>query len=370
MRSEPTIKNRLNNSSLPLSKETSNGKDIKYSNVEDSVKNPLPDAGGIAVNCGNTDSQTYISIVIPVYNEEESLLHLYESLSAVLEKLGKTYEVILIDDGSKDNSYAVLVEIHNKNKNFKIIRFRRNFGQTQAMRAGFDNAKGQVVITLDADLQNDPADIPAILEKMNEGYDIVSGWRKNRRDRLFSRRMPSVIANRLISRLFNVHIHDYGCTLKAYKRDILDNVELYGEMHRYIPAVASWMGVKIAEMPVNHHARKYGKAKYGISRTVRVILDIITIKFLLTYSKKPMQIFGLIGVVATLVGLGLTLWLIIERIFFEAALANRPLFILSIFILLGGIQFITMGLLGEIMMRTYHEGTGKPTYVIKDFIKD
>jgi len=314
--------------------------------------------------------KTDISIIIPVYNEEQSIIPLYNSLVVVLEKLDKKYEVLLVDDGSTDNSFEKLAGLHEKNKNFKIIRFRRNFGQTQAMRAGFDNAKGDIIITLDADLQNDPADIPAILKKMDESYDIVSGWRKNRRDRLFSRRMPSVIANRLISRLFNVHIHDYGCTLKAYKKDILDNIELYGEMHRYIPAVASWMGVKIAEIPVNHHSRKYGKAKYGISRTFRVILDIITIKFLLTYSKKPMQIFGLIGVLASLIGFGLTIWLLVERVFFEISLANRPLFILSIFIFLGGIQFVTMGLLGEIMMRTYHEGTGKPTYMIKEFLKD
>jgi glycosyltransferase involved in cell wall biosynthesis len=311
-----------------------------------------------------------ISIVVPVYNEEENIPHLVKNLESVLEKLGKKYEVLLIDDGSKDKSYEKLAEIHKKNKNFKIIRFRRNYGQTQAMRAGFDNAAGDIIITLDADLQNDPRDIPAILKKMEQGYDIVSGWRKNRQDKLLSRRMPSVIANRLISRLFNVHIHDYGCTLKAYKRDILDNIELYGEMHRYIPAVASWMGVEIAEIPVNHHPRKFGKAKYGISRTVRVILDIITIKFLLTYSKKPMQIFGLIGVAASLIGLGLTIWLIVERVFFDVSLSNRPLFILSIFIFLGGIQFVTMGLLGEIMMRTYHEGTGKPTYMIRNFLKD
>ncbi len=321
-------------------------------------------------NSGSQPGNIDISIVIPVYNEEESIPHLAESLATVLEKLGRKYEVLLVDDGSKDKSYERLAEIHKKNKNFKIISFRRNYGQTQAMRAGFDNATGDIIITLDADMQNDPRDIPAILKKMEEGYDIVSGWRKNRQDKLFSRRMPSVIANRLISRLFNVHIHDYGCTLKAYKRDILDNIELYGEMHRYIPAVASWMGVEIAEIPVNHYPRKFGKAKYGISRTVRVILDIITIKFLLTYSKKPMQIFGLIGVAASFIGLGLTVWLIAERLFFDKSLANRPLFILSIFIFLVGIQLVTMGLLGEIMMRTYHEGTGKPTYMIRNFLKD
>ncbi len=310
----------------------------------------------------------YLSIVIPVYNEEDSIDPLYKSLIPVLEGTGRKYEVILIDDGSRDKSFDKLKNLHDKNRNFKIIKFRRNFGQTQAMSAGFDYSSGQIIITMDADLQNDPADIPNILKKMDEGYDIVSGWRKDRKDKLFSRRLPSVIANRMISRLFNVRLHDYGCTLKAYRKDILDNIELYGEMHRYIPAVASWMGVKVAEIPVNHHPRKYGKAKYGISRTTRVILDLITIKFLLTYSKKPMQIFGLLGFIATIVGFILTTWLIVERVFFNIGLADRPLFILSIFVFLAGIQFITMGLLGEIMMRTYYEGTGKPKYVIKEIL--
>jgi len=309
-----------------------------------------------------------ISIVIPVYNEEESLDFLYDNLVAVLEKLGKNYEVILIDDGSRDKSYEKMKAFHAKNPNFKIIKFRRNFGQTAAMRAGFDYSLGEIIITLDSDLQNDPEDIPNMLAKMQEGYDIVSGWRKNRKDKLFSRRMPSVIANRLISRLFGVHLHDYGCTLKAYRKEVLENVELYGEMHRYIPAVASWMGINIAEIEVNHHPRKFGKAKYGISRTFRVILDLITIKFLLTYSKKPMQIFGLAGVIATIGGAGVTIWLIIERLFFAQPLSSRPLFILSISVIFVGIQLITMGLLGEIIMRTYHEGTGKPTYFIREIL--
>ena len=309
-----------------------------------------------------------VSIVIPVYNEEESLDFLYDNLMAVLEKLGRSYEVILIDDGSSDKSYEKMKSFHAKNANFKIIKFRKNFGQTAAMRAGFDYSQGGIIITLDSDLQNDPEDIPNMLAKMQEGYDIVSGWRKNRKDKLFSRRMPSVIANRLISRLFNVHLHDYGCTLKAYRKEVLENVELYGEMHRYIPAVASWMGINVAEIEVNHHPRKFGKAKYGISRTSRVILDLITIKFLLTYSKKPMQIFGLAGVIATVIGTGVTIWLIIERLFFEQPLATRPLFILAISVIFVGIQLITMGLLGEIIMRTYHEGTGKPTYFIREIL--
>jgi len=309
-----------------------------------------------------------ISIVIPVYNESESIDPLYKNLTPVMEKLGRPYEVILVDDGSTDRSYSKMQKIHEADSHYKIIRLRRNFGQTQAMRAGFDYAQGSIVITMDADLQNDPLDIPSMLRKMDEDYDIVSGWRKNRRDKMLSRRMPSVVANRIISGLFNVRLHDYGCTLKAYRKDILDNIELYGEMHRYIPAVASWMGIKVAEIPVNHHPRKFGKAKYGISRTMRVILDLITIKFLLTYSKKPMQIFGLLGFISALTGFVITTWLIVERVFFDKALSTRPLFILAIFIFLVGIQLITMGLLGEIMMRTYHEGTGKPTYVVKNIL--
>lgn len=314
-----------------------------------------------------SSSKIEISVVIPVYNEEDNVWLLYDNLEPVLSKLGRNYEVILVDDGSKDSTYNKLRQLHEKNNHFKVIKFRRNFGQTAAMRAGFDFASGGIIITLDADLQNDPEDIPKILEKMDEGYDIVSGWRKNRKDKV-SRRFPSSIANKIISVLFRVRLHDYGCTLKAYRKEVLDNIELYGEMHRYIPAIASWMGVKVAEISVNHRARKFGKAKYGISRTIRVILDIITIKFLLTYSKKPMQIFGLVGVFTSLVGFISTTYLIVERLFFNQPLSSRPLFILSIFMIFIGIQLITMGLLGEIMMRTYHEGTGKSTYVIREIV--
>ena len=316
----------------------------------------------------NNKNNIDLSVVIPIYNEEENIDLLYKSLGAVLSKLNSSYEVILIDDGSTDSTYEKLKEINKKNKNVKIIKFRKNFGQTPATRAGFDYCKGNIIITLDADLQNDPNDIPKILKKMEEGYDIVSGWRKNRKDKIISRKIPSRAANKLISLLFGVRLHDYGCTLKAYKKEVIQNIELYGEMHRYIPALASWMGIKVAEVPVKHHSRKFGRAKYGISRTVRVVVDIITIKFLLTYSKKPMQIFGLLGIFTSIVGSGLTLYLIIGRVFFDQSLADRPLFILSIFMIFIGIQLITMGLLGEIMMRTYHEGTDKPTYVIKEII--
>ena len=316
----------------------------------------------------NSKEKIDLSIVIPIYNERESVDRLYKELDKSLLKLGIDYEVIFIDDGSVDGTYNKLLEIHKKNSSYKIIRFRRNFGQTSAISAGFNYSNGDAIITLDADLQNDPQDIPVMLNKLNEGYDIVSGWRKNRKDKTITRRFPSVIANKIISKLTGVYLHDYGCTLKAYKREVVKNIELYGEMHRYIPAVASWMGVKVAEIPVTHHSRKFGKSKYGISRTIRVILDIITIKFLLSYSQRPIQIFGLVGLFSGTVGFIITAYLIIMRIFFNQGLADRPLFILSIFMIFIGIQLITMGLLAEITMRIYHEAQEKPTYVIKDII--
>jgi len=309
-----------------------------------------------------------LSIVIPVYNEKENIAPLYIELDKTLSKMKIKYEVILIDDGSIDGSYDELIKLHRKNSAYKIIRFRRNFGQTAAMSAGFDHSRGDAIITLDADLQNDPRDIPLIMNKLNEGYDIVSGWRKSRQDKAVTRRFPSIIANKMISRLTGVHLHDYGCTLKAYKREVVENIELYGEMHRYIPAVASWMGVEVAEIPVIHHSRKFGKSKYGISRTIRVILDIITIKFLLSYSQRPIQIFGLVGLISGSVGFFTTTYLIIMRIFFGQGLADRPLFILSIFMIFIGIQLITMGLLAEINMRIYHEAQDKPTYAVRNII--
>lgn len=310
-----------------------------------------------------------LSIVIPVYNESDSVEYLYSNLNGALSKLKLKYEVILIDDGSTDGTYDELKKIHKKNDLYKIIRFRRNFGQTSAMSAGFDHANGDIIITLDADLQNDPGDIPEILAKMDEGYDIVSGWRRDRKDKAVSRRFPSIVANKIISKLTGVSLHDYGCTLKAYRKEVIENIDLYGEMHRYIPAVASRIGVKVAEIPVTHHSRKFGKSKYGISRTIRVILDIITIKFLLSYSQRPIQIFGLLGLLSGTAGFIITVYLIIMRIFFNVALADRPLFMLSIFMIFIGVQLITMGLLAEMNMRVYHEAQNKPTYVIKDIIQ-
>lgn len=308
-----------------------------------------------------------LSVVVPIYNERESIGKLYEKLEKILPGLNLKYEVLLIDDGSMDDTYSQLLKIHRKNKLFKIIRFRKNFGQTAAMNAGFDYANGKVIITLDADLQNDPRDIPVLLRKLNEGYDIVSGWRKNRKDKAI-RRFPSTVANKIISKLTGVHLHDYGCTLKAYRKEVIDNINLYGEMHRYIPAIASWMGVRVAEVPVIHHGRKYGKSKYGISRTMKVILDIITVKFLLSYSQSPIQVFGLLGLFSAAAGFFITAYLIVMRIFFNQSLSNRPLFILSIFMVFIGVQLITMGLLAEVLMRVYHEVQNKSIYVIRDII--
>ncbi len=315
-----------------------------------------------------TKSAIDLSIVIPIYNERESIEKLYESLSEALSKMNLKYEVLLIDDGSIDGTFDELLKVHNKNGLFKIIRFRKNFGQTSAMSAGFNYAEGEVVITLDADLQNDPRDIPVLLSKLNEGYDIVSGWRKDRKDKAITRRFPSIVANRIISRLTGVRLHDYGCTLKAYRKEVVKNINLYGEMHRYIPAIASWMGVRVAEVPVIHHSRKYGKSKVGLSRTIRVILDIITVKFLLSYSQSPIQMFGLLGLLSGVIGFIVTAYLIIMRIFFHQSLADRPLFILSIFMIFIGVQLITIGLLAEVLIRVYHKVQNRTTYVIRDII--
>lgn len=315
-----------------------------------------------------TKSGVDLSIVIPIYNERESIEKLYKKLDEALSRMNLKYEVLLIDDGSVDGTFNELLKVHRKNKLFKIIRFRKNFGQTSAISAGFSYAEGEVVITLDADLQNDPQDIPVLLEKLNEGYDIVSGWRKNRKDKAVTRRFPSIIANKIISKLTGVHLHDYGCTLKAYKKEVVKNINLYGEMHRYIPAIASWMGVKVAEVPVMHHSRRHGKSKYGVSRTIKVILDIITLKFLLSYSQSPIQMFGLLGLFSGMIGFIMTAYLIIMRLFFNQPLADRPLFILSIFMIFIGVQLITIGLLAEVLIRVYHKVQDRSTYVIKDII--
>jgi len=307
-----------------------------------------------------------LSIAVAVYNEEESLPHLCAKLHDVLSKLGKSYEIVLVDDGSTDKSWAVMNEQANRYPNLKLVKFRRNYGQTAAMSAGIAESDGAVLVTLDADLQNDPADIPALLAKLDEGYDVVSGWRKNRQDAFINRKLPSMMANRLIGKLTGVQLHDYGCSLKAYRRDIIGQVRLYGEMHRFIPALCRWVGGTVTEIPVNHHARQFGTSKYGISRTLRVILDLLTVRFLLSYAARPMQVFGRWGFVCTALGVGLGIYLTILKLARNVSLASRPLLSLAVLLMIIGIQFISMGLLAELMVRVYHESQDKPIYVVRN----
>ncbi len=308
----------------------------------------------------------YVSIVIPIFNEEESLEQLHARLHPILQDLGRPYEVILVDDGSTDGSFPILKQLHQRDPNIRVIRFRRNFGQTAAFSAGFDAARGEIIITLDADLQNDPADIPTLLEKIEEGYDVVSGWRFRRKDPFLNRRLPSIIANSLISKMTNVKLHDYGCSLKAYRSEVVKNIRLYGEMHRFIPALTSWLGVQVAEVPVNHSPRKYGKSKYGLSRIIKVWLDLLTVKFLLDYATRPIQIFGLLGMLCLSSGTLLGGYLSVSKLLFDQALADRPLLLLAILLIVLGVQFITMGLIGELVVRIYYEAQQKSIYTVRE----
>jgi glycosyltransferase involved in cell wall biosynthesis len=288
-----------------------------------------------------------LSVVIPTYNEEENVPILYEKLKKILDGLGQDYEIIFVDDGSTDGTYQRLKQLAEKDSRLKVIRFKRNYGQTAAMSAGFEHAKGDVIITLDADLQNDPEDIPILLEKLKEGYHVVSGWRKDRKDPFLSRRLPSMIANWLISKITGVHLHDYGCTLKAYRAEVVKDLELFGDMHRFLPALTKRRGAKITEVVVRHHPRMFGKSKYGIGRTVRVLLDIMLVKFLNEYINKPLYMFGSVGFL--LLGLGLLslFYLIFLKLFLEEPIGRRPLLILSVLFILAGIQLISTGLLAE-----------------------
>jgi glycosyltransferase involved in cell wall biosynthesis len=329
-----------------------------------------------------------VSIVAAVYNEEESIAPLCESLDAVMRGLSRPYEIVLVDDGSRDASWERLLAAAARYPHLRLIRFRRNFGQTAAIAAGFDAAEGNVVVTLDADLQNDPADIPMLLDHMDRGFDVVSGWRRDRKDRFLDRRLPSLLANWLISRITGVRLHDYGCSLKAYRREIVKNLKLYGEMHRFIPALASWVGGSIDEVIVRHHPRRYGRSKYGIARTMRVVLDLMTVKFLLRYSTRPIQVFGRIGLLFG--GLAVLMFLLLAGDWLAGAggayepggwlsflgpaageartyLHKRPVWIITPLMFLGfSLQFITLGLIAEMQARTYHESQGKPVYVVRE----
>ncbi len=305
-----------------------------------------------------------VSIVIPVFEEEESVGPLYKSIKEVMDGLKSPYEIVFIDDGSKDKTFAALEDMQKKDPNVVVVSFRRNFGQTAAMAAGFDYAKGDIIVTMDADLQNDPKDIPKLLGSIR-GFDIVSGWRKDRKDPFISRRLPSIIANWLISRATGVHLHDYGCTLKAYRKEVIKNIRLYGEMHRFIPAIASWVGAAITEVETTHHPRQFGKSKYGISRTVRVILDLITVKFLQSFSTKPIHAFGTPGLVMGALGFLLALYLSVEKIAFGRDIGSRPLLLLAILLIILGVQLVIMGLLGEMLARVYHESQGKPIFTVR-----
>jgi glycosyltransferase involved in cell wall biosynthesis len=311
-------------------------------------------------------SQTDLSIVIPLFNEEESIQPLYEKLTQTLGSLKLEYEIIFVNDGSTDDTYAALCRVAARDHKVKVINFRRNFGQTAAMAAGFDHARGRVIIPMDGDLQNDPVDIPLLLAKLEEGYDIVSGWRKDRQDKEVLRKLASRLANRLIVMMTGVKLHDSGCSIKAYRAEILKGIRLYGEMHRFIPALGNLMGARICEVPVSHHARQFGKSKYGLKRSFKVVLDLITLKFLADFSTKPLYMFGGIGVLlfagATLAGAE-TLY---ERWVWGVYVHNNPFILIAVLLATLSVNFILMGLLAELIVRTYHESQGKPIYHVRD----
>lgn len=308
-----------------------------------------------------------LSVVIPIFNEGENITPLYRELKNVLGGMGTTYEVIFVDDGSDDASNEVLQRLAKDDKEIKVIQFRKNFGQTAAIAAGVEYALGEIIVTMDGDGQNDPEDIPRLLERLEQGYDVASGWRKKRKDPLLNKRFPSALANSLISWLTSVKLHDYGCTLKAYRRDILKDVRLYGEMHRFIPAYASWVGARITELEVAHHPRRHGRSKYGLSRTTSIILDLITFLFLQRYSTKPIRLFG--GAGMTLFGLGILtgLFVLYRRIIWGGVWIS-PMILISFLFITMGVMFILLGLIAEIIIRTYHESQGKPIYVVKTMI--
>ncbi|HEY9596858.1 MAG TPA: glycosyltransferase family 2 protein [Cyanophyceae cyanobacterium] len=309
-----------------------------------------------------------VSIVVPIYNEVESLPQLIEAIASSMNATGLNYELICVDDGSTDGSAELLKQQALIHPYLRAVLLRRNYGQTPAMAAGFKYAQGEVIVTLDGDLQNDPVDIPLLLGKLNEGYDLVSGWRKNRQDAALTRLLPSKIANWLIGRITGVKLHDYGCSLKAYRSEVVADMNLYGELHRFLPALAFIEGARISEIPVRHHARKYGRSKYGLGRTIRVVLDLFTVYFMKKFLTRPMHVFGLLGIISTVLGIGLGLYLSILKLGFGQTIGDRPLLILSVVLLVTGVQLFCFGLLGELLMRTYHESQDRPIYRVREIV--
>ncbi len=311
----------------------------------------------------------YLSVVVPVYNEEENIPELIERIWGSLSDVNYSFEVIVVDDGSTDRTADVLRSLKARYRQLKVVIFRRNFGQSAAMTAGFDLASGNIVVTMDGDLQNDPADIPLVVERLEEGYDVVAGWRKDRKDALVSRLLPSKIANWIIGKTTGVRLHDYGCSLKAYRRDISKNLLLYGDLHRFIPVLASFQGARIAEVVVTHHHRRRGKSKYGIGRTYRVILDLMLMIFFQKFATRPLQFFGLTGGGLFVAGLAMDFYLSLEKIFTGQEIGKRPLLLLGVLLIIAGLILFCMGLLAELIMRTYYEASGKRIYVIREVIK-
>ena len=311
-----------------------------------------------------------LSVVVPLYNEEGSLPHLLAQLLAALKPLGRSFEIVLVDDGSRDGTPALLQDMAARTPELVAVLLRRNYGQTAAMAAGFDASRGEILVTLDGDLQNDPADIPLLLNQLEQGQlDLVSGWRHQRQDNTISRLLPSLLANRLIARVTGVKLHDYGCSLKAYRREVVADMNLYGELHRFLPALAFIEGARIGEVQVNHHPRRYGKSKYGIDRTFRVLMDLLTVWFMKRFLTRPMHVFGFAGLVSLGAGLALALWLVGEKLLLGMDIGNRPLLLMAVLAILSGVQLFSFGLLAELQMRTYHESQGRPIYRVRSTLR-
>lgn len=325
-------------------------------------------ANGLSTR-SNTVPTLEVSVIVPLFNEADNIGALYQTLRQAMVLTGRTWEVIFIDDGSTDTTYSLLRDLHYQDAHVRVLRLRRNFGQTAAMSAGFDAARGSVVVCMDGDLQNDPSDIELLLKTLeDDDYDVVSGWRVNRQEGFWLRRLPSRVANWLISKITGVHLHDYGCTLKAYRAPVIKELRLYGEMHRFIPALIGGNGARITEIPVQHHPRRHGSSKYGLSRTVRVIFDLMTVKFWLSFLTRPLQIFGLLGLATGVPGALICAYLALLKLLWQQGLGHRPLLLLGVLLLVVGVQFVCMGILAELQTRTYHESSNKPTYTIREVL--